>query len=126
MFAPAPSTEDGWYVIPGSLRDGTQTDLMSVTRDDYRLDQVSWEKPEHAKYTYKNERWRKYLENLWSQEHADERLYFGRYICREWNSHHTSTKQVMSFQVVYMLEKTLPNGRQSTPEKVVTWKHSCF
>lgn len=126
MFAPAPSNEDGWYVIPGDLRDGTRTDLMSVTRDDYRQNGVSWEKPEYVKYTYKNERWRKYLENLWSQEHANERLYFGQYICREWNSRHASPKQVMDFQIVYMLEKTPPRGQQSTPEKVVTWEHSCF
>lgn len=126
MFAPGPSTEDGWYVIPGNLRDGTQTDLMSVTREDYRQSKVSYEKPQHAKYTYKNERWRKYLENLWSQDHADERLYFGRYICREWNSRHASPKQVMNFQIVYMLEETVPEGQQSTPERVVTWEHSCF
>ncbi len=126
MFAPAPSDEDGWYVIPGDLRDGTRTDLMSVTRDDYRQNEVSYEKPEYAKYTYKNERWRKYLEKLWSQEHADERLYFGQYICREWNSRHASPKQVTTFEIVYMLEKTLPPGQRPTLEKAVIWEHKCF
>ncbi len=35
MFAPSPSNEDGWYVIPGELRDGEKVDLMPITRDDY-------------------------------------------------------------------------------------------
>jgi hypothetical protein len=35
MFAPSPSKEDGWYVIPGELRDGQKVDLMPITRDDY-------------------------------------------------------------------------------------------
>ncbi len=126
MFSPNPSTQDGWYVIPGTLRDGTKTDLMSVTRDDYRLHEVSWDKPQRVKYTYKNERWRKYLENLWSQDHADERLYFGQYICREWNSRHESPQQVMTFEMVYMLENTLPPGQQPKVEKVVIWEHRCF
>ena len=42
MFAPSPSSEDGWFVMPGNLRDGQRVDLMPVTRDDYRPHGVSW------------------------------------------------------------------------------------
>jgi Vitamin K-dependent gamma-carboxylase len=126
MFAPSPSREDGWYVIPGTLRGGQRVDLMSVTRDDYNLYQVSWEKPQDVNATYKNEHWRKYLENIWQEQHADQRLHFGRYICREWNARHTGTEQLRSFQITYMLEETLPDYQQAPPEKVVLWEHSCF
>jgi hypothetical protein len=126
MFAPSPFREDGWYVIPGNLRGGQHTDLMSVTRDDYGLHAVSWEKPQDVSDTYENEHWRKYLENIYMQKHADQRLYLGQYICREWNARHAGSEQLRTFQITYMLETTLPNYQQSTPQKVVLWKHSCF
>lgn len=126
MFAPSPSKDDGWYVIPGTLRGEQQTDLMSVTRDDYGLHEVSWEKPRDVNRTYENEHWRKYLENIWLQQHASQRLHFGRYICREWNARHAGTEQLRAFQITYMLEKTLPDYQRSTPQKVVLWEHKCF
>lgn len=126
MFAPSPSREDGWYVIPGNLRDGQRIDLTSVTRDDYGLHAVSWEKPRDVGGTYENEHWRKYLENIYTQEHAEQRLYLGRYICREWNERHTGAEELNTFRITYMLEKTLPDYQRSTPQKVVLWEHSCF
>src|SRR5215217_2224252 len=76
-----PSAEDGWYVIPGELRDGQKVDLMPITRDDYSMHHITYEKPQDIPATYKNEHWRKYLENIYNQDHADQRLYFGQYIC---------------------------------------------
>jgi hypothetical protein len=126
MFAPSPSREDGWYVIPGNLRGGQQTDLMSVTRDDYGVHGVSWEKPQDVNATYKNEHWRKYLENLHTEEDADQRLYLGQYICRQWNTRHANSEQLTTFKITYMLETTLPNYQRATPQKEVLWEHSCF
>jgi hypothetical protein len=76
--------------------------------------------------TFKNEHWRKYLENIWSEQHADQRLHFGRYICREWNARHAGAKQLMTFQITYMLEETLPDYRRSAPQKTVLSEHRCF
>jgi hypothetical protein len=59
MFAPSPSKEDGWYVIPGNLQDGRRVDLMPITRDDYGMHRVSNEKPQDVPASYKNEHWRK-------------------------------------------------------------------
>jgi hypothetical protein len=126
MFAPYPLKEDGWYVIPGTLQGGQQVDLMPITRDDFRSHQeVSWEKPQYLSGTYKNEQWRKYLANIWQTKYADQRLHFGRYICREWNARHTGTNRLETFQITYMLEETLPDYQPSTPEKVILWEHSC-
>ena len=125
MFAPSPSNEDGWYVIPGELRDGKKVDLMPITRDDYSMHPVSYEKPQDIRATYKNEHWRKYLENIYNQDHASQRLYFGQYICRQWNAHHTGADTLETFRILYMLELTLPDYRQSKPEKVELWNHTC-
>jgi hypothetical protein len=125
MFAPSPSKEDGWYVIPGELRDGQKVDLMPITRDDYSMHPISYEKPQDIPATYKNEHWRKYLENIYNQDHADQRLYFGQYICRQWNARHTGADTLETFRIIYMLELTLPDYRQSKPEKVDLWNHKC-
>ncbi len=125
MFAPSPSNEDGWYVIPGELRDGQKVDLMPITRDDYGIYPISYEKPQDIPATYKNEHWRKYLENIYNQDHADQRLYFAQYICRQWNAHHTGADTLETFRIIYMLELTLPDYRQSKPEKVNLWNHEC-
>ena len=45
MFAPYPPEGGGWTIIPGTLRGGQQVDLMSVTRDEFELHKLSWEKP---------------------------------------------------------------------------------
>ena len=126
MFAPSPSREDGWYVIPGNLRSGQQTDLTSITRDDYRMHGVSWEKPQDVNATFKNEHWRKYLENLHTEDGTDQRLHFGRYICRQWNTRHANSEQLTTFKITYMLETTLPSHQRATPQKLVLWEHSCF
>ena len=125
MFAPSPSKEDGWYVIPGELREGRKVDLMPITRDDYGMHRISYEKPQDIPATYKNEHWRKYLENIYNQDHADQRLYFGQYICRQWNAHHTGADTLETFRIIYLLEMTLPDYQQSKPEKVDLWNHTC-
>ncbi len=120
MFAPYPLTEDGWYIVDAQQRVNRHIDLF---RDGAPL---SWDKPEWVSATYKNERWRKYMMNLWLRDYAGYRLYYGRYLCRKWNDHHPATEQVKTFEVIYMLEKTLPDYQKSPPEKVVIWSHDCF
>ncbi|MEZ4699555.1 MAG: HTTM domain-containing protein [Rhodothermales bacterium] len=60
MFAPAPPTRDGWYVMEGRLADGASVDL-------FHGGPLSWERPAHIAETYKNQRWRKYLEYVMDQ-----------------------------------------------------------
>ncbi|HBL13133.1 MAG TPA: hypothetical protein DD379_17395 [Cyanobacteria bacterium UBA11162] len=120
MFAPFPSKEDGWYVIPGELKDGTEIDVFKNGKP------VSWEKPSLVSATYPNERWRKYMMNLWSKKNEKHRLYYGRYLCRNWNSKHKGSKQLKNFKIYFMLEKTLPNYQPPDVKKVMIWKHNCF
>ncbi len=121
MFAPTPLMEDGWYVFPGKLRDGTEVDVFSGKSP------VSYEKPKFVAYTYKNQRWQKYLMNLWNSDFTKYRLGYGQYLCREWNANHKEDKQLMNYEITFMLEKTPPMGK--TPAAVVPrviWNHKCF
>lgn len=125
MFAPSPFKADGWYVIPGRLQSGQKVDLMPITRDDYGMHPVSYDKPESVRATYKNEHWRKYFENLYSDDNADQRLYFAQYVCRQWNARHTGGDALETFRIDYMLELTLPDYKQSKPKKVDMGNYRC-
>ncbi len=127
MFSPYPPTNDGWYVIPGSLRDGQQVDLRPIISGDFEPHELSWEKPRHVLRTYENEHWRKYMVNLLDPRYTNQRGYFAYYICREWNAHHTGPDKLISLDLAYMQETTLANYRQATPQKVALWENqSCI
>jgi hypothetical protein len=125
MFAPSPFKADGWYVIPGRLQDGRKVDLMPITRDDYSMHPVSYTKPQNVRATYKNEHWRKYFENLYNEENADQRLYFAQYVCRQWNARHADRESLKTFRIAYMLELTLPDYKKPEPKKVDMGNYRC-
>lgn len=121
MFAPTPLLEDGWYVIPGTLRDGSEVDIFS------NRSPVSYEKPKWVAYTYKNQRWQKYMMNLWNKDFEQFRLGYGQYLCRTWNTSQKYSKQLMTFNIIFMTEKTPRPGEpipQATPTTL--WQHQCF
>ncbi len=120
MFAPKPAADDGWYVIPARLRDGSEIDLFTNGVP------VQWEKPADVAATFRNQRWRKYLRNIWEREHAGHRMYFGQYLCRTWNATHRRGETLETFQIFYVKEETLPGGKIASPEKVLLWTHQCF
>ncbi len=121
MFAPSPMTEDGWYVFPGKLRDGTEVDVFSGHTP------VSHSKPDWIAYIYKNQRWQKYLMNLWGNNMSGFRLGYGKYLCRQWNGSHPHDKELLSFDMTFMIEPTPPPGSEPLPIRPTTiWKHTCF
>jgi len=121
MFAPFPSREDGWFVFPGELADGTQLDVLRPEDPG-----ISYDKPPYISLSYPNIRWHKYRENLWSAQFADNRLYYGKYLCREWNRSHPADKALKTFKMIYMLDQTQPPGQARTVEQRVLWRHECF
>jgi hypothetical protein len=117
MYAPCPLKEDGWYVVEGTLADGTRVDVL------HGGGPVRWEKPELVSESYKNERWRKYMLNLWSAENAGHRPYYAAYLLREWNRHHPGKEQMEVVDVYFMLEVTLPDYQVPRPEKVLLCRY---
>ena len=120
MFSPGPLTEDGWFVIEGVRRDGTKLDMLNDT------DQVSWEKPKWIASTFRNERWRKYMMNLWMSDNARYRLPFGQYLSRKFNRDGRGPREVSEFKIYFMKEVTNPDGSEMPPEKVMIWHHWCY
>jgi hypothetical protein len=126
MFSPYPNKVDGWFVIPGELRNGKQVELSAVTLGDFSVQEgVSWEKPRRVADTFKDLHWRKYMVNLLPSENEELRRYFGRYVCREWDARHDQGEEVQSLQLHYMMEPTLPNYQAAEPSRKLLWNHRC-
>lgn len=121
MFAPFPFKDDGWYVIPGILRNGREVDVFRDGRE------VSWDKPMNQIQDYKIYRWRKYMRTIWLKVNKDHRLHYGRYLCRKWNRDSSYENQLMRFNIYYMKEENLPDYKTGEVEKVHLWgEHYCF
>lgn len=120
MFAPDPPGEDGWYVIPGKLRDGSEVDLFRGGGAPH------WEKPKRVAATISTERWRKYLEFISLIRSPDYRRYYGQYLCQQWNVRHPVDEKIVSLEIVFIREKTLPPGQSPETERTVLWKGECL
>ena len=121
LFAPYPMKDDGWYVIPGKLADGQVVDLWRGGSP------VNWDKPSQVRHDYKNNRWVKYMRNIWMAKNAYLRVYFGRYLCRDWNAERLgTTEELRTFSIIYMMEETLPDYAKSEVERFNLWNHDCF
>jgi predicted DCC family thiol-disulfide oxidoreductase YuxK len=119
MFAPVPMTSDGWYVIPGKLRDGQEVDLMRGGGP------VSWDKPPVVSGMYPNYRWRKYLVNLHKKTYKAHRPLFAAYVCRTWNALSPADRRVEQLELIYMREDTPPEGPPGPAEKIVLLTYTC-
>ncbi|HEX4896021.1 MAG TPA: HTTM domain-containing protein [Solimonas sp.] len=125
MFAPFPLKDDGWMVIPARLADGTELDLMhpDAGPPDYG-------KPSLYSQDHGNIRWLTYRGRLWEAQYNAHRLQYGKYLCRSWNRDKLEgdarSRRLMTFKMIYMLERTPPPGEPLKVEQVVLWRHECF
>ena len=139
LFAPFPMSDHGWYVIPAKLGDGTEVDLFNDGAP------VTWTKPALVSAAYKNDRWRKYLVNLWMQENSNQRVLYASYLVRKWNREHGGDKYVSHVTMNFMLQRDVvvtsmsgagrgggwlqklfatPTFRTSDPEKIVLGEYN--
>ena len=122
MFSPNPLTYDGYYVIVGQLRDGREINVIHPDRP------VTYAQPASIADQYPNERWRKYLMNLSLSENTDYRLYYGRYLCRSWNTRRQNydPRVLVRFDIYFMAHQ---NSIQHLPtgfNRDLLWHHECF
>ncbi|MCW3103812.1 MAG: hypothetical protein JWO09_2252 [Bacteroidetes bacterium] len=114
MFAPGVFKDDGWYILEGITEDQRQVDLLTGKEPDYR-------KPEHIVSMFKNDRWRKYSENMIFAENEFMRGYYCNYSKRIWNEKHPDLK-VKTVRIIYMEEFTLPDYKYSPLQKNILWE----
>jgi predicted DCC family thiol-disulfide oxidoreductase YuxK len=119
MFAPFPFKDNGWYVLPGKLADGSEVDVLRPAQP------LSYDKPYSIALDFPNMRWQVYENRMYDHRFRQHRGYWARYLCREWNSAAAPDKRLLSFNIVYMLMRTPPPGESSHLEQVVLWRHQC-
>lgn len=117
MFAPYPLKDDGWYVVIGEFRDGSRVDLFQEKNE------VSWEKPEYVAITYKNQRWRKLMMNLWSRNYSRYREPYLDYLCDDATISGKSSLDRIS--MYFVLERTLPNYKKSEEKPILLEQINC-
>jgi hypothetical protein len=122
IFAPNPPRDDGWHVISGTLKDGSEVNLLEKDKP------VSWDKPtiKQRNNIYQNMQWRTYFINLNRAMGKKLYPYYGQYLCQQWNIEHKGKEQIDSLEIDFMSERTVPPGEQQTVEKQNHWQQSCF
>lgn len=121
IFAPSPPRDDGWYVIIGKLKDGSEVNILRENSP------INWEKTsmQDRNSLYRNMQWRTYFINL--NRGIGKKLYpfYVAYLCQDWNSRHQNEKQLASLTVYFISERTVPLGETQTVEKTIAWQKSC-
>ncbi|MGV3639357.1 MAG: hypothetical protein ACO1NZ_02485 [Adhaeribacter sp.] len=112
MFAPAVFKDDGWYVLEGTTASRRRVDLNQQGKEPDTL------KPASVVALFKNDRWRKYSENYLFVHKAFMRPYYCHYLMRRWNEDHPGDP-VLSLEVVYMKEVSLPDYQVPPPKREV-------
>lgn len=124
MFSPRPMSDDGWYVISATLRDGSRVDLMPWLAHYGEPPPLSWDKPKEVGVQFRDERWRKYFMNLWPDTNKRFRKYLARYIVYSYNRDYQGAKEIESFEIFYMRENT-PDQYAPIPAAVpvLLWRY---
>jgi len=115
MFAPGVFKDDGWFVMEGFTEKNKSLNIWDAEK------KLCYTKPINVVKTFKNDRWRKYSENLIMTNQSFLRGYFCNYSKRIWNENHPNEK-LKSLKIIYMSEFTLPDYHYSKPEKQVLWE----
>jgi hypothetical protein len=117
LFAPAPLTRDGWFVVPGELASGTEVDLFRGGRA------VTWTKPAHAASLWPNSRWWMFTMRLVEFDAA--RLTYSGYLCNAWNERHEGPQRLVGLKIFYLYQDTLPNHTKGPIKKAPVYQATC-
>lgn len=99
-----PPLDDGWWVMPARLRDGSEVDIFAGGAP------VRWEKPASVLETYSGARWHRFMDNLWRiEEFRPDVAHFAAWQRRTWNSGHPPEKGIESMRIYYVVELTRPD-----------------
>ncbi len=118
MFSPFPLKEDGWFVAPARLVDGSEINLMKDGEP------VRWEEPADLSTTFRDPLWQKYLLNLWAASNSAHRAPYAAYLVRGWNENHDVKQRIRSLQIIYMRQNNLPGFRKDKIQRVVVWQQN--
>lgn len=115
MFAPTVFKDDGWLVLSAKLSNG---DIVDLNNDNLPVD---FEKPSYVLDRFKNDRWRKYTEQIYSSGNAHLRKYFADYLEHEYIEANKVERSIEHLDIYYMRELTPQGEEQFHIEKVLLY-----
>jgi hypothetical protein len=119
MYAPIPFGDDGWFVIPGQLRNGQEADILNST------DTISWQEPKSLPEYNKNYRLGLYYYRIHRPKYSFYVLPWAQYLCSQWNGKHPPEEQLVSLDIVFMQRDLVADFKRPTPYKVPIFSYNC-
>jgi hypothetical protein len=115
MISTEALTLDGWFVMPAVLVDGTRIDVLTGGP-------VNWSNPTAIAGNNPGTRWRKYLRNLAKPRYRYNLHPFANYLARTFDAEHSPDKKLESFDIIFIKETTLPDGKvELTRQKLLEY-----
>eukprot|EP01006_Ploeotia_vitrea_P009637 TRINITY_DN23338_c0_g1_i1.p1 TRINITY_DN23338_c0_g1~~TRINITY_DN23338_c0_g1_i1.p1 ORF type:complete len:711 (+),score=16.97 TRINITY_DN23338_c0_g1_i1:41-2173(+) len=112
LFAPRPSNEGGWFIIPGTLNNGDTIDLFTNGGE------VTWDPPTAAfSYTFSNQYVRKWFTNNRKYGKRLGWTSYGHWMCDDWNRRHPPAQQLRNWTIIYMARRVTYDGEYEYPPR---------
>lgn len=108
-----------WYVIPATLKDGSEIDLFTNGQT------VTWDRPKYASKLFNNRFWQKHL-ILAGKGSGFLIPYYAKYLCKYWNSRLPQEKQIDELKIYVMYERLFPDRTIGETQKIFAWKQHCL
>jgi len=133
MFSPNPQTEDGWFIVEGTLTSGTRVDvypalvgLIDVTSGPRAIDpDIRWQKPGLISSQFPSQRWLLYFLQLVGAPTDVQLRGFESYVCRSWNASQPPDRALRRFALDYLRFEHLPDGKTSPVQKIELTARDC-
>ncbi|NEP63120.1 MAG: hypothetical protein F6K31_40475 [Symploca sp. SIO2G7] len=121
FVAPSLPHNGGWYVVKGTLANGSIVDLLqpkhTISTEQSTLVQ--------RQALYETVRWRNYFSNLSRSRGVNMYLYYGDYVCRHWNNRRGDHPQLQTVGVFFINESKVPSNTLQTITENQLWQQSC-
>ena len=115
MFAPMPLRDDGWYLAPATLADGSVVDLRTGLP-------ATDTQPTRVSALYHDERWRKYLMNLYTSDFEPWRRNYARWLFERWNERHADAQKAKSLELYFWKKTNRFDGEPTmSKDKLASW-----
>ncbi len=120
MFAPYPTTYDGWIIIPGTFEDSKEIDLRTgqpVSDVEYRV------------FAGPDARWKKYESNLMDYRYEPLFKAWGDYYCTQYNIDRQlpAGHRLATLRIVFRGRLSHVIGEPVRPmQDWLLWKHWCY
>jgi predicted DCC family thiol-disulfide oxidoreductase YuxK len=119
-YTPLAARDDGWFVFPGELADGSAVDVL---RPESGV--PAFDKPRDVAHSYADIRWHSFQEKLLVAGLESIRPNYGDYLCRRWNARNPAAKALLDFKMVYLLEPPHADSTAPAVEQRILWRQQC-